>query len=143
MESTFNIVVYVTFMYNVRVKNSWNRLCFSGDKMVNPANNYLFKVNNRNITKRREIYSKLTKKIPNWRQWRSGVFIGTYFSPYCTFSIFDFEQVMVYWLSENILNCITGSPYCKCISINNIWRKIHQNPFVIQYALKWLSTANP
>ena len=65
MESTFNIVVYVTFMYNVRVKNSWNRLCFSGDKMVNPANNYLFKVNNGNITKRREIYSKLTKKIPN------------------------------------------------------------------------------
>ena len=41
-----------------------------------PANNYLFKVNNRNTRKRCEICSQLTKKAPHRRQWhRSGVFI--------------------------------------------------------------------
>ena len=37
---------------------------------------YLFKVNNKNMTTRSEICSKLTIKIPEQRQWhRSGVFI--------------------------------------------------------------------
>ena len=46
------------------------------DTLPNPANIYLFKVNNRNIGKRSEIYSRLTIKIPERRDWgRSGVFI--------------------------------------------------------------------
>ena len=45
---------------------------------THPANNYLFKVNNRNSWKRCEIQIclKLTIKTPEQRQWRrSGVFI--------------------------------------------------------------------
>ena len=42
----------------------------------NPANIYLFKVNNKNTRKRCEINSKLTIKTPERRQWRRlGVFI--------------------------------------------------------------------
>ena len=41
-----------------------------------PDGNYMFKVNNRNTRKRREICSKLTIKIPERRHWRrSGIFI--------------------------------------------------------------------
>ena len=47
-----------------------------------PANIYLFKVNNRNTRKRCETCSKLTIKTPERRQWRrSGVFIAIWF--YC------------------------------------------------------------
>ena len=43
---------------------------------VVPVNSYLFKANNGNTRKRREICTKLTMKTLNWRQWRcSGVFI--------------------------------------------------------------------
>ena len=42
----------------------------------NPANIWLFKVNNRNTRKRCEVCSKLTVKTPERRHWRrSGVFI--------------------------------------------------------------------
>ena len=42
----------------------------------NPANIYLFKVNNRNTRKRCDICSKLTIKTPEQRHWRrSDVFI--------------------------------------------------------------------
>ena len=34
-----------------------------------PAGNYMFKVNNRNFRTRCEIYSKLTRKTPERRQW--------------------------------------------------------------------------
>ena len=48
-----------------------------------PANIYLFKVNNRNTRKMRELCSKLTTKTPKRRQWRrSGVFI------------FNFEHIL-------------------------------------------------
>ena len=44
-------------------------------KLSNPAGNYMFKVNNRNVRTRCEICSKLTIKIPERRQWhRSGTF---------------------------------------------------------------------
>ena len=36
----------------------------------NPADNYMFKVNNRNTRTKSEICSKLTIKIPEQRQWR-------------------------------------------------------------------------
>ena len=40
-----------------------------------PANIFLFKVNNRNTRKRCKIFSKLTIKTPERRRWRrSGVF---------------------------------------------------------------------
>ena len=54
--------------------------------MYFPANIYLFKVNNRNTEKRCEIYSKLTIKTPERRQFFS-------------FSIVDFEQVKARWLT--------------------------------------------
>ena len=37
---------------------------------INPVNSYLFKVNNGNTRKRYEIYSKLTIKTPERRNWR-------------------------------------------------------------------------
>ena len=40
------------------------------------AGNYMFQVNNRNTRTRSEIYSTLTTKTPEWRQWhRTDVFI--------------------------------------------------------------------
>ena len=45
---------------------------------INPANIYLYKVNNRNITKRCEIFSKLTIKTPERRRRRSDAFIVTF-----------------------------------------------------------------
>ena len=44
--------------------------CSSELKWVNAAGNYLFKVNNRNTGTRCEIYSKLTIKTPEPRNWR-------------------------------------------------------------------------
>ena len=38
-------------------------------EQVNPANNYMFKVNNRNTRRRCEVFSKLTIKILERRQW--------------------------------------------------------------------------
>ena len=44
--------------------------------LIFPANNYLFKVNNREARKKCEICSEVTIKTPEWRHWRhSGVFI--------------------------------------------------------------------
>ena len=63
-----------------------------------PANIYLFKVNNRNTTKRCEICSKLTIKTPTWRHWRRSGFFGgfwTYFTPISSVYIVDFEQIDV------------------------------------------------
>ena len=54
--------------------------------MYFPANIYFFKVNNRNTEKRCDIYSKLTIKTPERRQFFS-------------FSIVDFEQVKARWLT--------------------------------------------
>ena len=63
----------------------------------NPANIYLFEVNNGNARKRWEICSKLTIRIPERRQWRrSGVFIINFEHIYSV-TIFDFEQVNVSW----------------------------------------------
>ena len=45
---------------------------------INPANIYLHKVNNRNITKRCEIFSKLTIKTLERRRRRSDTFIVTF-----------------------------------------------------------------
>ena len=51
------------------------------------ADNYMFKVNNRNTRRRREIYSKLTIKTPEQRYW-------TYFTPCSSASIVIFEHVI-------------------------------------------------
>ena len=65
---------------------------------MNPVNNYMFKVNNRNTKTRCEICSNLTIKTPGGRQWRcSGVFIVN-FEPTCSsVSIANFEQVNASW----------------------------------------------
>ena len=61
----------------------------------------MFKVNNRN-TRRYEICSKLTTKIPEPRQWcRSAVFIVNYrtcFTPCSSVSIVNFEQINAGWV---------------------------------------------
>ena len=70
-------------------------------KESNPANTYLFKVNNRNTWKRCKICSKLTKKTPEQHHCLHSVaFIVNflnYFLPFSSVSIVDFEQVNVFW----------------------------------------------
>ena len=60
--------------------NSTNNEYYDEDFLVKgtfPANIYLFKVNNKNITKRCKICSKLTLKRAKRRQWgRSGVIVN-------------------------------------------------------------------
>ena len=67
-----------------------------------PAGIYLLKVNNRNTRTRCEIWSKLTIKIPERRQWRrSGIFIVNFehisHLSCCTVSIINFEHVIAGW----------------------------------------------
>ena len=79
--------LHCTFVTSVRVEHSFS------------VNIYLFKVSNRKTGKRCGLCSELTIKTPEGRHWRrSGVFIcwlGTYFTPFSSTSIFDFEQVNV------------------------------------------------
>ena len=61
-----------------------------------PVDNYMFEVNNRNITARCEICSKLTIKTPERCYWRrSGVFIvnSEHISLCSSVSVVNFEQV--------------------------------------------------
>ena len=72
------------------------------ENITDPADTYLFKVNNSTTTReRREICSKLTIKTLEWRHWRrSGVFIVNFeniLHPLSSVSIFGFEQVNVSW----------------------------------------------
>ena len=69
---------------------------------INPANIYLFKVNDRNSRKRYEIYSELTIKMPERRPWRRpSTFVVNFehishlFSSVSIVSIVNFEQVNV------------------------------------------------
>ena len=65
---------------------------------MNPANNYMFKVNSRNTKTRCEICSNLTIKTPEGRQLRcSGVFIVNFEPPCSSVSIVNFEQVNAGW----------------------------------------------
>ena len=76
------------WFYNLQLLKFWQKnglrlnslslywFLYNTKKKHNPVNIYLFKVNNRNTTKRCEICWKLTMKTPEWHQWRrSGVFI--------------------------------------------------------------------
>ena len=71
----------------------------------NPANTYLFKVNNKNTRKRCKICSKLIIKTQERRQWhRSGVFIVTFeHISLFSVSIFDFEQVNITWVLRLVI----------------------------------------
>ena len=85
-------VIVVKWRYHV-----WN---VSLTDVNNPANIYLFKVNNRNTRKRYETYSKLTVKIPERCQWhRFGVLLLTLnrFVTFSSVSVVDFEQVNGSW----------------------------------------------
>ena len=75
---------------------------------VNPAGNYMFKVNNRNSRTRCEICSELTIKTPERRQGRRLVsvlltldifliWLWTYFSPCSSGFIINFERVNPGW----------------------------------------------
>ena len=63
-----------------------------------PSKRYLFKVNNGNLRKRCEMYSKLSLETPEWRHWRrSGVFIVNFeHIPHSSVTIVDWELVFVY-----------------------------------------------
>ena len=87
----------------------------------NTANNYVLKFNNRTVRKRCGIYSKLTTKTPEWRQWRgSDVFIVS------------FEHILhlllvFLWLTLNS-KCLRGGFYQKYLSV--IWNICHLLMFI-------------
>ena len=61
---------------------------------------YLLKVNNRNTRTRCEICSKLTIKTPERRHWRRSCVVIVnfeHFTPYCSVSVANFEQVNAHW----------------------------------------------
>ena len=64
-----------------------------------PADNYMFKVNNRNTRTRCEIYSKLTIK--------TRVTYIKYFAPCFSVSIVNFEQVNAGWGVKAVENAVT------------------------------------
>ena len=80
LQFLYFIVQYFTIFFRIIHKETYRRLkqlkklkirrvltiCHTH---VLPSNMYLFKVNDRNARKRCEICSKLTRKIPEWRQW--------------------------------------------------------------------------
>ena len=71
--------------------------------IYNPANIYLFKVNNGNSRKTCEICSKLTIKTQERGHLRSGIFIVNFEHISHLFlgvSIVDFEQVNVSWVTS-------------------------------------------
>ena len=68
--------------------------------LVNPANICLFKFNNKNIRKRCETCSKLTMKRSERRltyliPFDVLKYFWTYFTPFSTVSVVDFEQVNI------------------------------------------------
>ena len=69
----------------------------------NPSNNYLLKIDSRNTRKRCEICSKLTIKIPEWRQLTLFCclycYLWAYFAPFSIVLIADFEEITVCWES--------------------------------------------
>ena len=69
-----------------------------------PGGIYLLQVNSRNTRTRCEIYSKLTIKTPEQRQWRrSGVFIVNFdhfFTPCSCAFIVNFEHAIAYTNSD-------------------------------------------
>ena len=70
-----------------------------------PASIYLLKVNNRNTETRCEICSKLRIKIANGvvlvssSFWYLYCWLGTYFTPFSSVSIANFEHVIADWAS--------------------------------------------
>ena len=67
---------------------------------MDPVGNFLLKVNNINTRARCELFSKLTVKTPERRQWRrSGVFIVNFehFTPCSSVCIVNFEHVITDW----------------------------------------------
>ena len=60
-----------------------------------PAGIYLLKVNNRKTRTRCEIFSKLTIKTSERRQWH----MWTYFTPGSSVFIVNFEHVIAGWVS--------------------------------------------
>ena len=83
---------------------------------VFPANIYQFKVINRNIRKRCEIFSKLTIKATERRYWR------VYFIPFSNDSIVDFEQVNV--------SCVSSYFAFISLLVRFIWQAAKQEELV-------------
>ena len=71
------------------------------EESLNPSGFYLLKVDNRNSRTRCKIYSKLTIKMPERRQWRrSGIFIVNFERV----SIVNFEQLNAGWDYPSIIS---------------------------------------
>ena len=90
------------------------------------ASIYLFKVNNRDTRKRREICSKLTIKTSKRHHWRHYCQLWTYFTSFSSVSIVDFHcrQVNVGWIFRKIYKSgVIFDPLNFCWYVIQILRK--------------------
>ena len=97
------VSVFLIFLLSVWLEN------IQSDNSNNPANIYLFKVNNRNTRARCDLFSKLTiKHIIEKSITSSGVFIVNFkhFTPFSSASIVDSEQVNVSWNQMPSINIL-------------------------------------
>ena len=89
------LLILNSLSFLTRISHSWSQEVHSVPLNTNPAGNYMFKVNNRSTRTRCEIWSKLTIKTPEQRQWRcSGVFIVNFeHISHLVLVFLNFEQV--------------------------------------------------
>ena len=85
--------VIVSFFYKIyKCLRTFTWVCAYYDTF--PFGNYMFKVNDRRIRTRCEIYSKLTIKKPE----QSYCYLWTHFTPCSSVSIVNFEQINAGWV---------------------------------------------
>ena len=92
--------------------------------LIFPANNYLFKVNNREARKKCEICSEVTIKTPEWRHWcHSGVFIVNFEHISYLFLVF----LLLTW-NKQILAGFLPSIIFSISSVTIIWNACLHHP---------------
>ena len=92
------LYIYIFSFFDLVVKHCFSMYEFSVSKKscknwqgLPPKDIYLLRINDRNNRKGCKICSKLTIKRPEWHQW-------TYFTPFSSLAIVDFEQMNVCWV---------------------------------------------
>ena len=109
-----------------------NSLCNNWLLAKDPANIYLFKVNNKNTRKRCEICSKLTIKTPVNVSW------GVYFN------IFTKEYILIYQSSNKIFNRMMTLPqlFYRPAVLKNFWNFMHLQHYLKNVSTTWFFPGN-
>ena len=101
---------------------------------------YLLEFNNRNTRTRCEICSKLTRKIPERRQWRrSGVFIVKFEHISSVYTV-NFEHVIAGWVLTVQVTVTNMKNYNRDWQIIN--KNIHAEGIIIQNVINKAAETN-